>query len=482
VEDADRLTKGSAFGKVQVSETSRNDWPTFRYDARRRGSTPTLVASEVAVDWKVKLGGKLTAPVMADGKLFVAQPDAHTIHALDAASGKEVWRFIAGGRIDSPPTLHDGLVLFGSTAGRVTCLRESDGAVVWRFLAAPYDRRIACFDQLESVWPVSGSVLMRDGVAYVAAGRSTYLDGGVRFYGLDPKTGRILHKGLIEGPHRTVDKDRDLAFFIEGANADVLVSEGDAIYMRQKKLTPTLQEVKPTFLSSKGEADVGLHMFSTSGMLDDSWYNRAFWMYSKRWPGFQLANQAPKTGQLLVADDTTTYALRVYYHRNVHSPMFFPGKKGYLLFADKNTTEPQIVGEAGARPPLRWLPQSDYSRARGNQVAKLDSKAFGLDKMIGYTRADPALWTLWLPVRVRAMVKTRDVLFVAGPPDVYDADAPHAAFEGKRGASLVAVSPKEGKKLGEMKLDVPPVFDGMIAIDGRLIVTLRDGSVLSMAP
>ncbi|MHC4144447.1 MAG: hypothetical protein ACYSUD_06665, partial [Planctomycetota bacterium] len=69
----------------------------------------------------------------------------------------------------------------------------------------------------------------------------------------------------------------------------MLVSEGGHIYMRQKKMTPDLKEIEIDVLSSKGAQDVGLHVFSTSGLLDDSWYNRAFWMYSKRWPGFQLA-------------------------------------------------------------------------------------------------------------------------------------------------------------------------------------------------
>ena len=189
-----------------------------------------------------------------------------------------------------------------------------------------------------------GSVLVDQGVVYVAAGRSTYLDGGVYLYGLDPETGKVLHHNVLAGPFPEGADQRDVSFYVLGANADVLVSEGDYLYMRQKKLTRSLQEVPVEVLSSKGEQDVGLHVFSTAGLLDGSWYNRTFWMYSKRWPGFQLANQAPKAGQLLVVDDQHTYALRVFYHRNVHSPMFFPEREGYLLFADNNTTEPQIVG------------------------------------------------------------------------------------------------------------------------------------------
>ncbi len=375
--------------------------------------------------------------------------------------------------------MHKGLVLFGSADGYVTCLRADDGAMVWRFLAAPQDRRIACFGQIESAWPVHGSVLVRDGIAYVGAGRSTYLDGGIRFYGLDPATGKIIHKNTLSGPFPGEGGvARDVAFYVRGANSDVLVSEGDAIYMRQKRLTPTLQEKKVKALSSKGESDVGMHVYSTTGLLDGSWYNRTYWMYSKRWPGFQLGNQAPKSGQLLVVDEKNTYGLRVFYYRNCHSPMFFPGKEGYLLFADRNDNEPQIVGEAGSRAPVRWLPMSDYFRR--DSTRKLDSKAFGQDKGIGYTRAEPPLWMTWLPVRVRAMVKAGDTLFAAGPPDEFDEKDPYASFEGRKGARLVAVCAKEGKKLTDVSLDTPPVFDGMIAAGGRLFVAMEDGSLMCL--
>jgi hypothetical protein len=412
--------------------------------------------------------------------VFVAKSDAHTLYALDMTSGKVLWHFAANGRIDSPPTIYQGMVLFGSKDGYVYCLRASDGQLVWRFLAAPIDRRIAHFDQVESTWPVHGSVLIDNGTVYFTAGRSTYLDGGIRVYGLEPATGRILHKAILKGPNPFMEGDRDVAFFILGANSDVLVSEGRFIYMRQKKMTPELEEIKADVLSSKGAQDVGLHIFSTSGLLDGSWYNRTFWMYSKRWPGFQLANQAPKTGQLLVVDDEKTYAVRVFYRRNVHSPMFFPGKEGYMLFADLNTNEPQIVGEQGSSEPVKWLPQSDYSRGRGDEMRKLESKAFGLDKMIGYTRAEPPVWTQWLPVRIHAMVKAGDTLFVAGPPDVLDPDDPLGAFEGRKGALLWAVSAEDGKKLAEYKLESTPVFDGMAAANGRLYVSLKDGTVLCM--
>ncbi|MCX6900937.1 MAG: PQQ-binding-like beta-propeller repeat protein [Verrucomicrobia bacterium] len=484
VPDGQRLERGPAYGAQIQNPRSKiqdpEDWPTFRHDAARHGATPSSVATPLGESWRVKLGGGLTQPVAVGDRAYVVSRDTHTLHALELNSGKTVWTFVAGGRIDSPPTLVNGLALFGSADGYVYCLRASDGTLAWRFLAAPCERRIVVNDQLESVWPVHGSVLVNDGVAYLTAGRSTYLDSGIRVYALDPATGKLLRQTTLSGPFPDGKTMREVSFFISGANSDVLVSEGGYVYMRQKKLTPALQEQSVEELSTKGEKDVGLHVFSTAGLLDASWYNRTFWMYAKRWPGFQLANQASKSGQLLVVDDATTYSVSVFYRRNVHTTMFFPAKEGYLLFADKNTTEPQIVGDAGARKPVEWLPQSDYDRGRGRGVAKLDDPAFGLDKMIGYTRAEPPLWKLWLPVRIRAMVKAGDTIFAAGPPDALDEKDPYAAFEGRKGASLVAVSAKDGKKLAELPLNAPPVFDGMIAASGRLLVALEDGSLLCL--
>ena len=438
------------------------------------------VPSRLSISWKTTLKGTLTQSVASMGKVFLAKSDAHTVYALNAESGAILWHFTAGGRIDSPPTIKDGMVLFGSKDGYVYCLRASDGELVWRFLAAPTDRRVAYFDQIESAWPVHGSVLVDHGTAYFTAGRSTYLDGGIRVYGLDPASGSIRYKTILEGPNPFMEGGRDMAFFILGANSDVLVSEGGFLYMRQKKMTPGLKEMDVPVLSSKGAQDVGMHIFSTSGLLDGSWYNRTFWMYAKRWPGFQLANQAPKTGQLLVADDNMTYAVRVFYRRNVHSLMFFPGKEGYLLFADLNTNEPQIVGEPGWRKPVAWLPQSHIPRD-GNPGLDQVKWGFGADKGIGYTRAELPVWTQWLPVRIRAMVKAGDTLFVAGPPDVFDPTDPYAAFEARKGARVLAISARDGRITSETELECPPVFDGMIAASGRLFASLRDGSVICLA-
>ena len=70
-----------------------------------------------------------------------------------------------------------------------------------------------------------------------------------------------------------------------------------------------------------------------------------------------------------------------------------------------------------------------------------------------------------------------DTLLLAGPPDVIDPADPLATFEGRTGARLRAVSTEDGSMIWETPLDTQPVFDGMIAVQGKLYMCMRDGAV-----
>ena len=193
--------------------------------------------------WQAKLSGRITPPVVADGRLLVAEKDTHTLRALDAKTGRDLWQFTAGGRIDSPPTIFGPVVLFGAADGWVYCLRASDGAEVWRFMAAPRDRRVTAFGQVESAWPVHGSVVVQEDatskpprpVAYFSAGRHSFLDGGIRVYGLDPLTGEVLHEARLDGPRPDPFTEAGGAGYMDGAKSDLLVSDGADLFLHQER-------------------------------------------------------------------------------------------------------------------------------------------------------------------------------------------------------------------------------------------------------
>jgi len=190
------LEKGPAFGDIQRPASdieNPSDWPTYRHDNARTGTTRNRVPAVLTKRWETKVGARASAPVIAGGMVFAADVDGHSVCALSAVDGKIAWRFVAEGRVDSPPTYYQGLLLFGSRDGSAYCLRAADGALAWRFV--PLERRLICaYGQPESAWPICGSVLVRDGLVYLAAGRNSFPDGGIVLYALAPRTGKGIHQ------------------------------------------------------------------------------------------------------------------------------------------------------------------------------------------------------------------------------------------------------------------------------------------------
>jgi len=323
VPDDARLEKGPAYTQLPTSHSplpTSSDWPTYRGDNARSGRTSTPVPTELQPDWQTELGGRLSPLVVADGKVFVSQVDQHTVRALNAKTGEPLWSFTAGGRVDSPPTFWQGRVLFGSADGSVTCLRADDGELAWRFLAAPCDRRHMSFEQVESVWPVPGNVLVHDGVATFVAGRSVYLDGGMKLYRLDAATGRKLSETVLDD--RDPETGENLQVRLQILNMpvglpDVLSCDERHVYMRSQvfdlegnrgELGPHSGDPAAQGSVQRGET---AHLFCPSGFLDDSMWHRTYWVYGRSFAGghggyFQAGKFTP-SGRILVFDQQNVY-------------------------------------------------------------------------------------------------------------------------------------------------------------------------------
>ncbi len=450
---AHRFERGPAFARQTADEqpaSSPRDWPAYRHDNTRSGATSVSLSVQLARHWNTRVGGALTPPVMAQNRLFVADKETHSVHCLDATTGKPLWYAIAGGVVDSPPTVYGNRVLFGCTDGWVTCLRVEDGALAWRFRAAPRDQRIVSYGQVQSSWPVHGSVLVKRGIAYVVAGRSSFLDGGLFLYGLDVATGAVRYQHRLDGPWAPAEKESPHgAHWMDGGLNDILVSSADKLYLMQNVFDLSLRPLDAPVIAPHGARAMDRHVAATGGFLDTTGFDRIFWMHAELWPGFYYGYNAPKTGQILVFDHDTTYALHTFAQRFSRSPYFAPGRTGYDLVADDNTNEPY-----------------------------LDPKAARHEREPGYSRKQPPKWKVKIPIRVLAMVLAADTLFLAGPPDKIDTDDPLATFEGRGHAILRAVSTRDGSTRAEYVLDAQPVFDGLIAASGRLFISTRDGRVV----
>ena len=478
---AKRLEPGPAYDapvnrQSTIGNRQSTDWPTFRADAARSGRSKTAVEpTGLKRAWDASLDTKLSSPVVAGGKLFVAAVDEHTVHALDANTGKEAWRFTAGGRVDSPPTIWRGRALFGSADGHVYCLRAADGKLVWRYRGAPIDRRMGAFEQVESVWPVSGSVLVRNDEVTFVAGRSMFLDGGLRMIRLEAKTGREISETILDD--RDPKTKENLQSHIKGLNMpvglpDILSSDGEYVYMRSLPFTIEGKRKFVTYVDVRQQKGDDVHLFSPTGFLDDTLWHRTYWVYGRAFAsgagGYHRAGRVLPAGRLLVFDDENVYGYgRHWQYYRWTTPLEFH------LFACKKQAE---VAEAGSeRKPI-----------------KKKGRRTGQFRNLSVTRFVPS-WSDEVSVQVTAMVLAGDVLFAAGPPDVEDEVASSrsladpetrkklaeqsAAFEGRRGGLLIAVSPKTGKRLAAYRLADMPRFDGLIAANGRLYMTTANGKV-----
>ena len=222
-EEAGRLEKGAAPAAAPapeaVAQAPGADWPMYRADMRRSacgmGSFPTALnvlwkrallpqppedaapAAAAAIlrnDWIINkvAGDPITQPAVAEGKVFVSLTHAQQVIALDEKTGELAWTFPVAGRLDTPPTIHRGMCLLGCHDGWVYGLRADNGQLVWRFRAAPAEKRIVAYGEVESSWPVVGGVLLVGETAYVCAGRTTETDGGLYVHALDIRTGQPL--------------------------------------------------------------------------------------------------------------------------------------------------------------------------------------------------------------------------------------------------------------------------------------------------
>ncbi|MFP4058463.1 MAG: PQQ-binding-like beta-propeller repeat protein [Candidatus Brocadiia bacterium] len=423
-----------------------HEWPTYRGNISRSGSTRTAVPAELKELWQAELGESLTAPVAAAGRLWACSNDSHTVHCVDADTGRPLWQFAAGGRVDSPPTLYEELCVFGCRDGWVYCLRASDGALAWRFRGAPGDRRVVADSRLESVWPISGSVLVLDGVAYFAAGRSSYLDGGIRLLGLDVRSGRKLYEAIISTKPGPLGRSGPPG---HGALPDVLVSDGSVIAMRHhhfdKKLKPRGRSRLRTLCAS-------------TGLLEDRWFHRQPWRLGR--------GRAPAVSQakLIVFDADLAYGVMNPYTWLKHTRAMWPeDHDGHL--------------------------HQKYSRYRASQfpvgvkIAATSNAADRQERRGEAGEAAPAgRWSTHEPIQPRAMVLAGDRLFLAGWRDAVavhertgrplDPDQPDP-----RPAFLWVRSATDGAEEAAYPLDAEPVFDGLIAAYGRLFLSAQDGTV-----
>ncbi|MBD3314543.1 MAG: PQQ-binding-like beta-propeller repeat protein [Chitinivibrionales bacterium] len=467
INPASRLSKGSIYDEMKsVTEaaTETNAWPTYRHNNERSGHTASSVTNDLGNHWKKSLGAKPGRLVVAEGKVFVPLVDAHQVVALNANTGNIAWRFTAGGRVDSPPTIAKKRAVFGCTDGYVYCVRVSDGELIWRFRAAPIDRRIMSNERIESLWPVHGSVLIRDDVVYAVAGRSMFLDGGLRFCRIDLITGELIGEKIMDEVDPESGSNDNLQMRMSGLNMpvalpDVLSCNDSYLFMRSQRMDFTGNRSDLTRTNGQVDEQKGAdaHLFCATGFLDAAWMHRSYWLYGRR----------------------TTSGASNYYNAQKYAPA------GRVLCFDNN----KIYGFGRKPRYYKWSTPYEY-------------QIFGADKE-DYTvvyDGDEAQnisfdWTKEEPgIHITSMVLAGGKIYAAGSMDITDEQYDHTRmdnqaiadqyiiqeehFKGMHEGELRVISTSDGSVAKTISTDAPPIVDGMVSAYGNIYMALMNGSVV----
>jgi len=449
------LVKGPAYNAAP-SAVKPGAWPQYRRDVLRSNHTDVVPAD--GPGWSVSLGGRLTAPTSDNVRLYLGHDDE--VLAVNCSNGGVAWRM--PGRIDSPPSLYKGRAIYGTRDGWVYCRCAETGEFAWRFRAAPEERLILDDSQIESAWPVHGSVLILKDTVYAVAGRSSNLDGGLRIFALDPMTGAIKASSTFF-TEQTVQSD-----YYEGVNNDLLSTDGKNIFLKHMRIDTstlavtrqlwwnftgpdgTLKQYNKDPVNLSAEETRSTVLSCAAGFLDDEIFGRAHMQLDRA----EFCNR-------ICFDAERSYGIRHSVSPG-HFQYYTPGSGGLpvLCFDRKSQAGGHQKGPAKPKPidPMPHLAGRSWRlKAPADQ---------GM------------LWHKLLPLRPTALIAAGEHLFLGGGPDLLDPSDPLRGPEWRAGGLLYVLNRGDGRIVQTLEFSAPPVHEGILAIPAGIFVCLKDGSVM----
>jgi hypothetical protein len=296
-----------------------------------------------------------------------------------------------------------------------------------------------------------------------------FLDGGLRFYRLDPLTGKEISLSALNEIDPTTGKnlqDKVTEQTLPPALPDILSSDGRFIYLRSQRFDLDVGRPEVTAPSKKAEDLFAIqkgptaHLFARAGFLEDSGFHRLFWTYGKvDFGGHQGDPFVPPytaTGDILAFNDSDVFGYAGRYKGGTIKDVLFSIAKAPQTVADPRGAAPHNKDKKDNKV------KKEKKRERKAQEAETtESPAATLQ--LKYN------WMNRCSAEIAALALAGKVMFAAGTTE--DANG-----------KLLACSIEDGRLLSEVPLPAAPTFDGMAVAQSRLYLTLADGSVLCLEP
>ncbi|MFH1762248.1 MAG: PQQ-binding-like beta-propeller repeat protein [bacterium] len=435
--------QGEAYDReLSLGAAKPSDWPIFRNNTKRTSYTSNVLPEAMNLLWSEQIGvprpdgplgedwrlgfqlfDVISAPTVAAGIAFVGLTHLNQVVALDADTHQEKWRYTAGGRIESPPTYYEGRCIFGAADGWVYCLDASDGALIWKYRAAPANTKITAYGQLESVWPVVGSILVKDNKVVFGCGRVAGSDGGYSVIALEADSGELIWEQVMDGEPYNICKS--------------LMSDGQDFFMGQSGGSFIKFDANDGNAVTWGLSPENLIYYGRQGFLFGAWRELVGGTSGKL------------THYVQISDGFSAGS-----HYDSQAPVSGASRTIQLLAlreADNMAYGADIINH---RSQVSWL-------------APMLCELFAQNK-----NASDVSWrkTLDFPRQVEALIVANDKLIVAGAND---------CVSHKGGGFLEIRSTETGEVLSgcSWNLPSPPAYEGLAAANGKIYVSTSCGKL-----
>lgn len=446
--NTERLEKSPGAEAVKPLGVTERDWPTYRANNRRSGSSVVPVgAAQQQWLYRPERPHAPSEATAGGGMVFFGGEDGRA-RAVDAATGALRWAFPTAGIVKYPPTIADGRAYFGSGDGHMYCLEAATGRLLWRFRAAPVERHMMVYGTLSSTWPVNTGVLVQDGTAYFAAGIVDH--DGTYVYAVDAKTGELLWQNNSAG-HLNAEQRKGVS-----AQGN-LTMRGDTLLLAGGNV------ISPAAFSLK-----------TGECLDKA-----------RAQGQPQANGGRFVG--LFADDYVIGGGRILYS----SPVNVATKGSFAAWSPDQHSH---TLNYGGIPPA-WndemlavinfkhgniaafdTPKLSDAITRGIQ-RQADGRSFFQNNLV--TSLNLRKEERWLS-NLGDADKFEAVALALAPNAVVATASVHVMSRSKPQWLLIAFASENGRQLFQQELPGDPLPDGLlIDRDGRIVVSMLDGGLVS---
>ena len=239
-----------------VAYGQESNWPTYRYDAARRGYTSATLPRKLQRHWRRQLARPLPAwprsqsklrfdagpsIVVAAGRVFAPSSRTDSVTALDAKTGDDLWTFYAGGPVRLAPVATAERVYFVSDDGYLYCVGAGSGKLRWKSRGGPRQQWILGNERLISTWPARGGPVLHEGKVYFTAGIWPMM--GIFVHAVDATTGETIWTNGGDATKWTVQPHGAPAF-ASVVPQGYLAIQGDALLVPGGRSVPALYDLK----------------------------------------------------------------------------------------------------------------------------------------------------------------------------------------------------------------------------------------------